>query len=71
MSPRPVDLTVYKLTPDETARVVRQLRERLNATQTDFARLLDVQVWTVCRWETGKQRPHPRSWFRINELKVR
>ncbi len=39
---------------------LRALRHRLGLTQTELAKLLDVQNFTISRWETGVQ-PHPRA----------
>lgn len=33
---------------------IKQLRERMNLSQEDFARRLDVSTPTVQRWEKGK-----------------
>jgi transcriptional regulator with XRE-family HTH domain len=37
-------------------------------TQTQFAKMLDVDVTTLSRWEHGKLRPHPDAWKRIRQI---
>jgi transcriptional regulator with XRE-family HTH domain len=36
---------------------VRNMRQRLNLSQADFAKLLGVDVRSVSRWETGNSIP--------------
>jgi DNA-binding XRE family transcriptional regulator len=39
------------------ALLIRQLREKMILSQTEFAELLGVSNVTVSRWETGKSFP--------------
>ena len=38
---------------------VRKVREQLDLTQEEFARLVKVNVVTLRRWETGRTKPRP------------
>ena len=40
-----------------TPKDIRHLREQKRMSQTEFAELLGVRLWTVCRWETTGMRP--------------
>lgn len=40
-----------------SANDVRALRQQLNVSQADFARLVGVDTRTVARWEAGTARP--------------
>ncbi len=46
------ELTVERLAP-----VIRDLRNRLNLTQEEFAHALGITVSTVNRWEKGHSAP--------------
>jgi len=48
----------------EADKVIR-LRERLNLTQAELAKMLGVAELTVCRWEVGHFKP-----TRLNMLKI-
>jgi len=48
----PEELTVDRLAP-----VIRDLRNRLNLTQEEFAHALGITVSTVNRWEKGHSAP--------------
>lgn len=37
--------------------IFKQIRERINLSQEEFARLLGVTVTTLSRWEQGKHEP--------------
>lgn len=39
------------------ANEIRDLRRRLGVTQETLAKLLNVTVWTVNRWEAGRVSP--------------
>lgn len=41
------------ITPEE----IRKLREKIGATQGDFAKALGISFSTVSRWESGKSEP--------------
>ena len=51
-----------------TARLVRELRRRLDLTQEKFAAELGVTFPTVSRWENGRARPSPLALRRLEEL---
>ena len=58
--------------PPVKARIGRgrphELRRLLRLTQEDFARLLDVRVRTVVRWEVGATRPNPATREKLEYL---
>ena len=45
-----------------------ELRKLLQLTQEDYARLLDVRVRTVVRWEVGATEPSPAIKERLEDL---
>jgi len=45
-----------------------ELRRLLQLTQEDYARLLDVTVRTVARWEVGATEPSPATKERLEYL---
>jgi len=45
-----------------------KLRRLLQLTQEDYARLLDVRVRTVARWEVGATKPSPAIKERLEYL---
>jgi len=44
---------VYEIKPPE----IRMVRERLNASQNEFALLIGVSTRTLQNWEQGRRRP--------------
>lgn len=50
---------------------VAGLRERLDMTQEELARALDVTVSTVCRWENGHARPSKLAGRALDALAAR
>ncbi|MEW6034244.1 MAG: archaeal heat shock protein Hsp20 [Chloroflexota bacterium] len=48
---------------------VKELRVRLGLSQERFARLLDVSLQTVRRWESGVSRPLPIISVKLEELR--
>ena len=48
---------------------IRELRAQLGLSQERFARLLDVSLQTVRRWEAGLSRPLPIISVRLEELR--
>jgi len=46
--------------------VLKQIRDRLNMSQEEFARLLDVSIYTLSRWENCKQNPT----FTFKQVKI-
>ena len=53
---------------DESARLVRELRERLDLTQEQFAQRIGVTYSTVNHWENGKRNPQPFLLERLKDL---
>ncbi|HHX67946.1 MAG TPA: helix-turn-helix domain-containing protein [Gallicola sp.] len=47
---------------------IKQLREAMFVSQSEFARILGVSVVSVNRWETGKFEPTIKTKRRLNEL---
>jgi transcriptional regulator with XRE-family HTH domain len=48
--------------------LIRQLREKMILSQTEFAERLGVSNVTVSRWETGKSFPTIKIKRRLQEL---
>lgn len=46
--------------------VIKQLRDRLELTQEELARELNISVWSVAKWEGGKHNPS----FNFRQLKA-
>jgi putative transcriptional regulator len=53
----------------DIARLVKDLRERMNLTQEQFAQKVGVTYSTVNHWENGKRMPQPFLVKRLLELK--
>lgn len=53
----------------EVAELVKDLRQRLNLTQEQFAQKVGVTYSTVNHWENGKRMPQPFLVKRLLELK--
>lgn len=53
---------------EESARLVRELRERLDLTQEQFAQRIGVTYSTVNHWENGKRTPQPFLLERLRAL---
>lgn len=53
---------------DNTAQMIRELRQQLRLTQEQFAAKVGVTFSTVNRWENGKSAPSPLAAKRIEEL---
>lgn len=51
----------------ETAALVRETRQRLGLTQTQFAQILGVSFQSVNRWENGRTKPLPLAMKQIEE----
>jgi putative transcriptional regulator len=54
---RTTTLDLPKPTPRLDAKQIRQIRMRLGASQTVFARLLNIPPRTAIAWESGERRP--------------
>ena len=48
--------------------LIRQLREKMILSQTEFAEFLGVSNVTVSRWETGKSFPTIKLKRKLNDL---
>ena len=46
------------------------IRQRLNLSQADFARLIEIDRATLNRWEHGKVRPNQSSMAKIAEFRT-
>ena len=53
---------------NDTARLIRVLRERIGLTQEKLAAKLGVTFPTINRWENGKTTPSPLAMKQIEEL---
>lgn len=42
---------------DNYSKVIKELRNKMTLSQTEFAQLLGVSFASVNRWETGKHEP--------------
>lgn len=47
---------------------IKQLRQRLNLTQDQMAKLLNISKWTVFRLEKGINKPHPLLQEKLEKL---
>jgi len=54
---------------EDSAKLVRELRERLDLTQEQFAQKVGVTYSTVNHWENGKRTPQPFLLRRLQQLK--
>ncbi|HPQ71357.1 MAG TPA: helix-turn-helix transcriptional regulator [bacterium] len=52
----------------DSARLVRELRERTGLTQEKFAAKLGVTFPTINRWENNRAKPSPLALQKIKEL---
>lgn len=48
--------------------IIKDLREKANLSQDEFADLMGVSKRTVAYWESGEKTPHPKTLRKINEL---
>lgn len=44
------------------------IRARLNLSQTDLAKILNVSYVTICRWECGKVTPTKKAEYAVEQL---
>ena len=51
-----------------TVKRIRELRDKLDLTQEQFAAKVGVTWSTVNRWENGRGKPSPLAMRRIEEL---
>jgi len=54
---------------DHIPALIKELRERLDLTQEQFAQRVGVTYSTVNHWENGKRTPQPYLIRRLLELK--
>lgn len=47
---------------------IGEFRERAGLTKTQLADKLDVDISTVCKWETGENRPTADGLLHLSEL---
>ena len=52
--------------PKESSYRLKRLREEANLSQEELARLIDVSVKSISRWETGRHEPT----FTIRQVKA-
>lgn len=62
-----VVLALYQL----ISQWIKELRYKHGLAQEDLAGLLDVDVTTVQRWESGKHKPNARHLYRMQLLEAR
>lgn len=44
------------------------IRAKLNLSQTDLAKILNVSYVTICRWECGKVTPTKKAEYAVEQL---
>lgn len=44
------------------------IRAKLNLSQTDLAKILNVSYVTICRWECGKVTPTKKAEYAVKQL---
>ncbi|MDE2759759.1 MAG: helix-turn-helix domain-containing protein [Paracoccaceae bacterium] len=52
----------------EMARYIRQLRQKMNLSQIEFAHCIKVSPSTIKSWEAGKRFPSRTSYSRLRNL---
>jgi putative transcriptional regulator len=52
----------------ETGLFVRQLRQLVNLTQSQFAEKLGVSIPTVARWENNRSQPSPLALMQLKAM---
>ena len=52
----------------DTARFVRQVRDKLQLTQDELGVILQVSLFAVSRWERGVNVPNRRAWAQLWQL---
>ncbi|MGI9100806.1 MAG: helix-turn-helix domain-containing protein [Terriglobales bacterium] len=60
--------TAAKLARPEWAVRIEKLRDKLQLSQTDFARKLDVSAMAVSRWERGINEPPANCYIILGKL---
>lgn len=48
---------------------IRELRRSMHLTQREFAKMLEVAISTVGRWEIGQTAPSPLALSKLNVLR--
>ncbi|MGN0729073.1 helix-turn-helix domain-containing protein [Treponema sp.] len=56
------------MTPEDTGKIIRQLRTEKNLTQKEFADMIFVSDKAVSKWERGEGTPDITSVSRISEI---
>lgn len=54
--------------PTEWAEAIRKLRERLEISQSDLARMVNCSAMTVSRWENGQLAPTAHYYIELGKL---
>ena len=54
--------------PTEWAEEIRKLRERINISQSDLARMVNCSAMTVSRWENGQLAPTAHYYIELGKL---
>lgn len=60
------DISPTSLTTQKNPHPLKQLREEAKLSQEELARLIDVSVKSISRWETGRHEPT----FTIRQVKA-
>ena len=48
--------------------LILEIRNRLNASQEDLARMIGISYATVNRWENGHSQPNKAAWLRLYDI---
>lgn len=48
---------------------LKQFRFKYNLSQKDISKLLNINIRTIKRWDTGKSNPHPKI-FELLKTKI-
>lgn len=62
----PTDIVPTPIPTQKSPHPLKQLREEARLSQEELARLIDVSVKSVSRWETGRHEPT----FTIRQVKA-
>ena len=49
-------------------RLIHEIRERLNVSQDDMAKMIGISYATVNRWENGHSRPGKAAQLRLYDI---
>ena len=48
--------------------LILEIRNRLNASQEDLAKMIGISYATVNRWENGHSKPNKAAWLRLYDI---